>query len=113
MEKILSLPSLLDQAHQLSVDAEAAGEKSTAPSRVRAWRKWRRISSQITKLYEEVVRDLDAPTREIWDDLYRLFRAKMACEDLTVADYSEIEKHIYEKLPTENTDLIMKVAKIL
>merc|ERR1712048_521143 len=108
MEQILGLPSLLDQAHQLSVAADAPGEKSIAPTRVRAWRKWRKISSQITKLYEEVVRDLDAPALEIWDDLYRLFRAKMACEDLTDADYSEIEKHIYEKLPTENTDLIMK-----
>merc|ERR1712019_243792 len=62
MEKILSLPSVLDQAHQLTVAADAPGEKSTAPSRVRAWRKWRKISSSITKLYEEVVRDLDAPT---------------------------------------------------
>lgn len=71
-----------------------------------------RLSAQIARLYADVVRDLDAPARAVWDELYKLFQAKMAV-DLTDEDQCEIERYVFEQLPTESTDLIWKVYKVL
>ncbi|CAE8654573.1 unnamed protein product, partial [Polarella glacialis] len=71
-----------------------------------------RLKAQISRLYADVVQDLDAPARTVWDELYALFQAKMAI-DLTDEDQSEIERYVFEQLPTESTDLIWKVYKVL
>eukprot|EP00434_Breviolum_minutum_P007910 symbB.v1.2.006977.t1/scaffold424.1/size207036/5 len=71
-----------------------------------------RLSAQISRLYVEVVRDLDAPARKVWDELYALFQEKMRI-DMTDEDQSEIETFIFEHLPTESTELIWKVYKVL
>ncbi|CAE8601750.1 unnamed protein product, partial [Polarella glacialis] len=59
-----------------------------------------RLKAQISRLYADVVQDLDAPARTVWDELYALFQAKMAI-DLTDEDQSEIERYVFEQLPTE------------
>lgn len=55
---------------------------------------------------------MDAPARLVWDELYSLFKAKISA-DLTDEDQSEIERFVFESLPTESTDLIWKVYKVL
>eukprot|EP00930_Biecheleria_cincta_P035397 TRINITY_DN24348_c0_g2_i1.p1 TRINITY_DN24348_c0_g2~~TRINITY_DN24348_c0_g2_i1.p1 ORF type:complete len:839 (-),score=217.47 TRINITY_DN24348_c0_g2_i1:84-2600(-) len=67
-----------------------------------------RLSSQISRLYAEVVKDLDAPARTVWDELYGLFQAKMEV-DLSDEDQIEIERYVFEHLPVESMHLIMKV----
>mmetsp|Transcript_24118 Transcript_24118/g.67132 ORF Transcript_24118/g.67132 Transcript_24118/m.67132 type:complete len:386 (-) Transcript_24118:348-1505(-) len=113
MEELMSMPAVREWATELAMANAAPGDASIEPRRVQAWKRWRLISSKINRLHDEVVRDLDPPTREIWDNLYMLFRAKMTSAKLSDDDHSDIETHIFEKLPTENTDLIMKAAKIL
>lgn len=71
-----------------------------------------RLSAQISRLYMDVVRDLDASARKVWDELYVLFQEKMRI-DMTDEDQSEIEAFIFEHLPTESTELIWKVYKVL
>jgi len=71
-----------------------------------------RLTAQISRLYVDVVRDLDARARNVWDELYSLFQDKMAV-DMTDEDQNEIEAFIFEHLPTESTDLIWKVYKVL
>merc|ERR1712226_1649788 len=71
-----------------------------------------KLTSQIDKLYMDVVRDFDAPARVVWEELYTLFQEKMAV-DLTDEDQSEIERYVFEQLPTESTDMIWKVYKVL
>eukprot|EP00931_Biecheleriopsis_adriatica_P078022 TRINITY_DN51497_c0_g1_i1.p1 TRINITY_DN51497_c0_g1~~TRINITY_DN51497_c0_g1_i1.p1 ORF type:complete len:749 (-),score=165.51 TRINITY_DN51497_c0_g1_i1:12-2258(-) len=71
-----------------------------------------RLAAQISRLYADVVKELDAPARAVWDELYGLFQAKMAV-DLTDEDQSEIERYVFEHLPTESTDLIWKVYRVL
>jgi len=101
-----------DWAERVGVSLGPAPDPSEEPKRAEARRKWRRLKAQITQLHDDAVKDLDAPTRLIWDSLYRLLRAKMAAE-LTEEDTSDIERHVFEELPPEHTDLISKVCKIL
>lgn len=72
----------------------------------------RRLTAQITREYGNIVKDMDASARVVWDELYSLFKAKIAAE-LTDEDQSEIERFVFESLPTESTDLIWKVYKVL
>ncbi|CAE7745572.1 Nek1, partial [Symbiodinium pilosum] len=69
-----------------------------------------RLNAQIKRLYSDVVRDLDAGARAVWDELYALFQDKMGIE-MTDEDQSEIEAFIFEHLPTESTELIWRVYK--
>lgn len=62
-----------------------------------------KLSRQISRLYGEVVQDLPPAAREVWDELYRLFREKMEVEDdLTDEDQIEIERYVFQQLPTES-----------
>eukprot|EP00929_Paragymnodinium_shiwhaense_P020821 TRINITY_DN13756_c0_g1_i1.p1 TRINITY_DN13756_c0_g1~~TRINITY_DN13756_c0_g1_i1.p1 ORF type:complete len:345 (-),score=70.80 TRINITY_DN13756_c0_g1_i1:335-1369(-) len=113
MKDIMDRSSMRAWAQKLGLVDGSEVPHLPEPERAQAWKKWRKLSDQITRLYEDVVKALDAPMREIWDNLYRLFRAKMASDDLDDDDYAEIEKHVFEELPIEKTELIMKVSKIL
>lgn len=96
---------------QLGVSAEAT---LSDPRKRGADKRVRRLGRQITQLYNEAVNGLDLDTRLIFDDLYRLFRAKVIGASKDSAAYtSDIEKHIFEELPVENTELIFKATKIL
>eukprot|EP00927_Polykrikos_kofoidii_P084900 TRINITY_DN9087_c0_g1_i1.p1 TRINITY_DN9087_c0_g1~~TRINITY_DN9087_c0_g1_i1.p1 ORF type:complete len:885 (-),score=157.07 TRINITY_DN9087_c0_g1_i1:68-2722(-) len=75
-------------------------------------KKVRKLDSQISRQYDEVVRDLNPASRGVWDELHQLFQSKME-SDLTDEDQSEIERYIFESLTTDNTDLIWKVYKVL
>eukprot|EP00927_Polykrikos_kofoidii_P073197 TRINITY_DN69268_c0_g1_i1.p1 TRINITY_DN69268_c0_g1~~TRINITY_DN69268_c0_g1_i1.p1 ORF type:complete len:382 (+),score=60.45 TRINITY_DN69268_c0_g1_i1:109-1254(+) len=110
---LLDLPASRLWAGTLGLVGGGMGEKSKEPHRVRAWKRIHRLHRQISRLSDDMVRDLDAPAREVWDNLYLLFRAKMASEELSVGAYAEIEKHIFEELPIESTEFIFKVTKIL
>lgn len=112
ISQILHGPAVSEWASKLQILVARPGETSTEPTKVRAWKNVRRLGSQISRLYDDAVKDLDEPTRDVWGNLYRLFRAKM-CDDLTEEDESELEKHIFEELPTENTALIFKATEIL
>jgi len=77
-------------------------------------RRSQRMSSQITHLYNDVVKDLDARARAVWDELYSLFQTKIQmASEFTDEDQNEIERYVFEQLPTESTDLIWKVYKVL
>lgn len=72
------------------------------------------LQQQISRLYADVMKDMDPPARAVWEQLYGMFRAKMALDaDLSDDDQSEIERYIFEQLPTESTDLIFKVYRVL
>jgi len=71
-----------------------------------------RLGSQISRLLNQVTRDLDVEARRVWGELYQLFQTKMDT-DLTDEDQTEIEAYIFEHLPSESTDLIYPVYKVL
>lgn len=96
----------------MGTPGESSEPVARDPRKSRADRRVRRLGSQISLLYEDIVGELDAPTREVWDNLYRLFRAKLA-SDLSDDDHDDIARHIFEELPTENADLLLKVAKLM
>eukprot|EP00747_Dinoflagellata_sp_TGD_P181966 gnl/TRDRNA2_/TRDRNA2_36014_c0_seq1.p1 gnl/TRDRNA2_/TRDRNA2_36014_c0~~gnl/TRDRNA2_/TRDRNA2_36014_c0_seq1.p1 ORF type:complete len:385 (+),score=95.20 gnl/TRDRNA2_/TRDRNA2_36014_c0_seq1:106-1260(+) len=114
MEKLLSTPIVSKWAEKLGILVAEDGTHSQPmdPKRLQVEKRARTLSSQISKLYEEVASGLDKETRIVWENLYRFFRAKMVA-DLTNDDQDEIEKFVFEQLPTENTDLIWKAYKIL
>lgn len=87
-------------------------EPAGAAAQPEARKRWRRLRSQVSRLHEDAVKDLDPDSRLVWDSLYRLLRAKMA-SDLTEDDHADIEKYVFEELPPENTDMISKICKIL
>jgi len=112
--EVLREDSLRDRAEELDLLAEVkeATEGPADPAKERARERWKKASAQLSQLHGEAVRSLDAPARLAWDGLYRLFRAKMA-SDLSAEDHGEIERHIFEDLPPENTDMISKICQIL
>jgi len=110
ISEVLSGASASEWAHRLGIGGTPTTEDT--PAKAEAQRRWQLASAQVTRLHDDAVKDLDAPTRLIWDSLYRLLRAKMASE-LTEADHDEIERYIFEELPPENTDLIARIWKIL
>jgi len=75
--------------------------------------RWRRRAKQASKLHEEATKDLDVEGLLAWDGLYRMLKAKMMVEDLSEHDHSEIETHIFQELPVEQTHLISKALRIL
>jgi len=70
------------------------------------------LGKKIERLYRDIVKDMDAPARVVWDGLYGLFKAKMAA-DLTEEDQQDIERFVFEQLSTENQNLIWKVYQVL
>ncbi|CAE7906289.1 Nek1 [Symbiodinium sp. KB8] len=90
----------------------ASGSRRLSERAGRAEAELARLTSQINRLYSDVARDLDAGARAVWDELYALFQDKMGVE-MTDQDQSEIEAFIFEHLPTESTDLIWRVYKVL
>jgi len=89
-----------------------SAEDSSDPEKASAGKRVRRLDSQISRLHDDAVRGLAEPVRLVWDGLYRFLRAKMAA-DLTEEDHKDIERHIFEELPTENTELISTAWRIL
>lgn len=109
---------------QLELELEAqppVGDASAVVGRVvsldmdraEARRRWTRLQKEVTVLHDAAVKGLDAPARLAWDSLYRLLRAKMGADQLSDVDRGDIEKHIFEDLPPEHTELISKVVRIL
>jgi len=90
----------------------AAAQKAAAKASERAAAKVVKLTSQIDKLYKDVVKDLDTPARLVWEELHALFQEKMTV-DLTDEDQSDIERFLFEHLPVESTDMIWKVYKVL
>jgi len=78
----------------------------------RAALKAARLSAQVLRLHADIAKNLDPEEHAVWEELYQLFRAKMSV-DLTDEDQSEIERFVFERLPTKSTDLVLKVYKIL
>jgi hypothetical protein len=93
-------------------EASPPMKNTAAQQRAVLEKKCRNLTSQITREYSNIVKDLDQPARHVWDELYSLFKAKISA-DLTDEDQCEIERHIFENLPTENVLLIWKVYKVL
>lgn len=111
--EMIALPVVGAAAERLGIMLEKAGETvEDAPRRVEARKRWQKVKKQASHLHDEAVRGLDAPSRLVWDSLYRMLRAKMHA-DLTEADRDDIERHIFEDLPPEHTAFIPKVCKIL
>jgi len=90
--------------------AQVVGE--VRPKVDRAALKVARLNAQVLRLHADVARDLDPEGLAVWDELYQFFRAKVSA-DLTDEDQNEIERFVFERLPTESTDLILKVYKVL
>jgi len=90
--------------------AQVVGE--ARPKVDRAALKVARLNAQVLRLQADVAKNLDPKGRAAWDELYQFFRDKMST-DLTDEDQNDIERFVFEKLPTESTDLILKVYKIL
>lgn len=99
-------PSLAEQAQDPAVDQGASERVLQLENRIF------RLGSQISRLLNQVTRDLDAEARRVWGELYQLFQTKMDT-DLTDEDQTEIEAYIFEHLPSESTDLIYPVYKVL
>lgn len=97
----LRLPS--DEGEEAAETSEAGGEARSKARRA-AKKRVRALSTQIARVYENVLRGLDAPTCEVWENLYRLLRAKMGGDSLSDADYAEIERYIFEELPTASNE---------
>lgn len=114
MSDLLSSLAATDWAEKLGIDLGTANLDASEhlPKRSENRKRWRRLKTQVGRMHDDAVKDLDAPARLVWDSLYRMLRAKMEAE-LTEQDQHEIEKHIFEDLPPEHTHLISKVCKIL
>eukprot|EP00435_Cladocopium_sp_Y103_P028265 s1172_g7.t1 len=108
------IPEELTAVPEAKVDATTVPASAALPDPAA---QVERLSAQISRLYMDVVRDLDASARKVWDELYVLFQALHGKEkmriDMTDEDQSEIEAFIFEHLPTESTELIWKVYKVL
>eukprot|EP00928_Gymnodinium_smaydae_P035092 TRINITY_DN24758_c0_g1_i3.p1 TRINITY_DN24758_c0_g1~~TRINITY_DN24758_c0_g1_i3.p1 ORF type:complete len:863 (-),score=227.21 TRINITY_DN24758_c0_g1_i3:81-2669(-) len=115
-------PSPRSPADGPSAAAEAAAVLQSAPAqsktqslaqreRERALKRVRSLDAQIARLYEAVAKDLDAPARAIWEDLYSLFQ-KIACEP-SEKDQTEMDRYIFEQLPTDNMEQLWNVYKVL
>lgn len=117
--EILASEKVRTRATRLGIPLAQLGESSDAalsdPRKRGADKRVRRLGRQITQLYNDAVKDLDLDTRVIFDDLYRIFRAKVIGADPSspTSDTSDIQRHIFEELPVENTDLIFKATRIL
>jgi len=107
---ILASDSARAWAAQLGIPLPA--DECQPQARAASKRRWAKLRTQVSMLHDDAVKDLDAPTRLVWDSLYRLLRAKMAAE-LTEEDHREVERYIFDELPAEHTDLISKVCRIL
>lgn len=103
-------PTQLPQVAEAVPQMDGAG---AVPGTVELRAKLTKLTTQISRLHRDVEKDVDAAGRRgVWQELYQLFRAKMAI-DLTDEDQIEIERYVFEQLPTESTDLIWKVYKVL
>lgn len=110
---VLASNAAMSWAGRLAIVLPHDGEASPeGVQRSDAKRHWARLRAQVSQLHDDAVKDLDAQARLVWDSLYRLLRAKMAAE-LTDDDMVEVERYIFEELPSEHTDLISKACKIL
>jgi NIMA (never in mitosis gene a)-related kinase len=113
MMEIFATSAAAEWASKMNIDMGTSSVTlEELPKRADARKRWRRLKTQVGRLHDDAVKDLDAPTRLVWDSLYRMLRAKMETE-LTDKDHHEIEKHVFEELPPEHTHLISKVCKIL
>jgi len=114
MAEVVAGPSAQSWAKKLSLKTSSQDEAiEHDPKLAEARKRWLRVNAQVGRMHADAVKGLDAPTRLIWDSLYRILRAKMACDELTEADHDDIMKHVFEELPIEHTELISKVWKIL
>lgn len=113
MAELIVTPAATEWAEKLGIELPSATKDvEDTPDRAQARRRWRRLKTQVGRMHDDATKDLDAHTRLLWDNLYRMLRAKMA-SDLTDDDHYDIEKHVFEELPPQHTDLISKVCKIL
>ncbi|CAK0882073.1 unnamed protein product [Prorocentrum cordatum] len=74
-----------------------------------------RLAAQISRLHSDVVGALPPAARAVWGELHALFQEKVKSEQLTEEEESEIERFVFDRLPTEKmqSDLILKVYKVL
>eukprot|EP00929_Paragymnodinium_shiwhaense_P031931 TRINITY_DN17785_c0_g1_i1.p1 TRINITY_DN17785_c0_g1~~TRINITY_DN17785_c0_g1_i1.p1 ORF type:complete len:787 (-),score=130.23 TRINITY_DN17785_c0_g1_i1:213-2573(-) len=95
-------------------DSSPATAAKKLDQRLLLERQIKKVGSQIQRAYADVSKQLDEPARAVWDDLHSLFQQKMAmASELTDDDQSDIERYVFENLPTESTDLIWTVYKVL
>jgi len=72
------------------------------------------LGAQIERLRADVVRDLDAPARDHWEELYSLFKEKLKmAADLSDEEQSGIDRFIFGQLPRDDMDSIWRVYQVL